>query len=121
MEDEAAIEKALHIAFGPYRINSQREFFEIDELQAKILLDQFSTEDVTPQIQSESDTIDEQSKAASERLSSRRQNMNFEEMSITIGATLSAVRGDEIAVGLLAVHAPIPHRGGGKPRRSEVG
>tara|TARA_Y100001970_G_C13931392_1_gene698451 strand:+ start:176 stop:787 length:612 start_codon:yes stop_codon:yes gene_type:complete len=98
VEDEAAIEKALHIAFGPYRINSQREFFEIDELQAKILLDQFSTEDVTPQIQAESDTIDEQSKAASERLSSRRQNMNFEEMSIPIGATLTAVRGDDIAV-----------------------
>ncbi len=29
-----AVEKALHIAFGPNRINPKREFFEIDSMQA---------------------------------------------------------------------------------------
>lgn len=60
-------------------------------IQARILLEQFGIEDVTPKIQAENEAIDEQSLAAAKRFSSRRPNLNFEEMSIPIGAILSAV------------------------------
>jgi hypothetical protein len=36
--DMKAVEKAFHIAFGPYRINPNREFFEIEDTQAIELL-----------------------------------------------------------------------------------
>ena len=32
--DESIVEKAFHRAFGPYRINPKREFFEIEPEQA---------------------------------------------------------------------------------------
>ena len=35
VEDETAVERAFHKAFGPYRLNPKREFFEIEPDQAK--------------------------------------------------------------------------------------
>ena len=46
--EAAEIEKALHTAFDPYRINSSREFFEIDPEQVKALLRVMPGEDVMP-------------------------------------------------------------------------
>ena len=91
VKDEVAVETALHTAFGPNRINSKREFFEIDAIQAAVLLEQLGTEDVTPQINAENEAIDSQSRDAAKRLSSRRPNLNFDEMSIAPGSTLQAV------------------------------
>ena len=62
VNDEVAVETALHTAFGPNRINSKREFFEIDAIQAAVLLEQLGTEDVTPQINAENEAIDSQSR-----------------------------------------------------------
>ena len=95
VEDEAAIESALHIAFGPSRVNSQREFFEIDAVQASVLLDQLGTEDVTPQINAENETIDKQSRDAAKRLTSRRPNLNFDEMSIPPGSILQSTNTED--------------------------
>ncbi len=97
VEDEIAVEKALHTAFGPYRINSQREFFEIAEVQASVLLDRLGLEDVTPQINAENEEIDTQSREAAKRLSSRRPNLNFNEMSIPTGSVLQAVNSEDTA------------------------
>ena len=95
VEDEAAIESALHTAFGPSRVNSQREFFEIDAVQASVLLDQLGTEDVTPQINAENETIDKQSRDAAKRLISRRPNLNFDEMSISPGSILQSTNTED--------------------------
>ncbi|WP_340303314.1 GIY-YIG nuclease family protein [Roseobacter sp. HKCCD7870] len=95
VEDEAAIESALHTAFGPSRVNSQREFFEIDAVQASVLLDQLGTEDVTPQINAENETIDKQSRDAAKRLISRRPNLNFDEMSIPPGSILQSTNTED--------------------------
>lgn len=95
VEDEAAIESALHTAFGPSRVNSQREFFEIDAVQALVLLDQLGTEDVTPQINAENETIDKQSRDAAKRLISRRPNLNFDEMSIPPGSILQSTNTED--------------------------
>ncbi len=97
VDDEDAVERALLTAFGPYRINSQRDFFEIDEVQAIVLLEQLGLKDVTPQVESENNSIDKKSLDAARRLSSRRPNLNFEEMSIPIGAVLSAVNSSDAA------------------------
>ena len=95
VEDEAAIESALHTAFGPSRVNSQRESFEIDAVQALVLLDQLGTEDVTPQINAENETIDKQSRDAAKRLISRRPNLNFDEMSIPPGSILQSTNTED--------------------------
>ena len=75
VNDEVAVETALHTAFGPNRINSKREFFEIDAIQAAVLLEQLGTQDVTPQINAENEAIDSQSRDAAKRLSSRRPDL----------------------------------------------
>lgn len=36
VEDETKVERAFHQAFGPYRINSKREFFQIEPPEASI-------------------------------------------------------------------------------------
>ena len=50
IEDREAteIERALHIAFGPYRVNSSREFFEVEPEQVEVLLRVMPGRDVTP-------------------------------------------------------------------------
>ena len=97
VDDEGAIEQALHTAFRPYQINSQREFFQIDSIQAEVLLDQFPGDDVTPQVNAENNAIDSESQMAAEQLRARRPNLNFEEIHIPIGAKLSYVESDETA------------------------
>lgn len=86
--DEAAVERAFHQAFGPYRLNPKREFFEIEPEQAIALLRLMTIEDVTPDIQEEADKVDVESKEASKKLSSRRPNLNFIEMGIPVGSVL---------------------------------
>jgi hypothetical protein len=96
VEDETAVERAFHQAFGPYRINSKREFFQIEPDQAIALLRLMAIEDVTPDIQGEADKVDVDSKKASKKLSSRRPNLNFVEMGISVGSELHFTQGDEV-------------------------
>lgn len=88
VEDEGKVEKAFHLAFGPYRINPKREFFQIEPEQAIALLELMVVEDVTPQLQLEADSVDTGSKDAVKKLKSRRPVQNFIEMGIPIGAEL---------------------------------
>ncbi len=94
--DEAEIERAFHEAFGPYRINSKREFFQIEPAQAIALLRLMALEDVTPSLQEEADSVDRDSREAVRRLKSRRPNLNFVEMGIPIGATLQHALSDAV-------------------------
>lgn len=84
VEDEGKVEKAFHFAFGPYRINSKREFFQIEPEQAIALLELMIVEDVTPQLQLEADNVDIDSKDAVKKLKSRRPVQNFVEMGIPV-------------------------------------
>lgn len=97
--DEAKVESALHIAFGPYRINPRREFFEIETEQAIAILRLLGGEDVTPSVNAENEaTMDKVDKESRERLSrSRRPNFNFEEMGIPIGSLIQCQRTEEFA------------------------
>ena len=88
VEDESRVEKAFHTAFGPYRINPRREFFQIEADQAIAILEVMTVENVTPDLQKKASSVDKEAKAGSDKLRSRRPTQDFLEMGIPLGATL---------------------------------
>jgi hypothetical protein len=90
------VEKALHTAFAPNRVNPKREFFRIDPEQAIAILKLLHTEDATTEILQQPTGLDQQSIAAAEHLKARRPPLNFEEMSIPIGSSLQSIHDDTI-------------------------
>ena len=95
IEDESKVEKAFHRAFGPYRLNPKREFFQIEPEQAIAVLELMVLKDVTPQLQEEADSVDRESKEASNKLKARRPVQNFLEMGIPVGSVLQFTQSDE--------------------------
>ena len=89
-KDCAKIEKALHTAFEPQRVNKNREFFRINVEQAKAILELFHhtdvTEDVTEEIQN--DLTDEDKVASSNARQPKRPPLNFYEMGLQKGDVL---------------------------------
>ena len=99
VEDEAACERALHAAFADRRINPSREFFELDPEDIKPLLRLLGDEEVTPGVVQEDDEVDAASLAAVESYKKRKPRMNFEELGIPVGATLTLARtGEQVTV-----------------------
>ena len=49
VHDARLVEKALHVAFGPDRVNPSREFFAIDPSRAIAIINAFPGEDLTPE------------------------------------------------------------------------
>ena len=96
--DPRGIELALHEAFGPYRLNTAREFFEISENQAVVILKRLAFEDATPEIRTALDKdLDESSKESAIKLGrKRRPNFDFLDMGIPLGSTLNSVHDEEI-------------------------
>ena len=92
--DEEEVERAIHDAFGPDRINPKREFFEIESFQAIAVLRLVATDDVTPEIQKEAAKVDVESHAGAKKLKSRGPRLNFAEMGIPVGAMLKFKRND---------------------------
>jgi hypothetical protein len=88
IEDEDKVERAFHTAFGPYRINPKREFFQIEPEQAIALLALMVVEDVTPDLQAEAATVDAGAEDGAKRLKARRPVQNFVEMGIPAGSRL---------------------------------
>lgn len=90
------VERALHLAFAPQRINPKREFFRIDPEQALVILRLLQKEDATALVQQQSGEVDSESLAAGVQLRKRRPNLNFQEMNIPIGATLNFTQGEDV-------------------------
>ena len=90
------VEKALHVAFGPNRINPRREFFSISPEQAIAVLRLLHTEDATKAVSEQPTELDPQSVQAGEQLTSRRPNLNFHEMGIPDGATLLSIHDETV-------------------------
>jgi hypothetical protein len=74
MEDNEAleIESALHTAFGPYRVNPSREFFQIEPEQAKVLLQVMHGKDATPSRDPQADAIPPEDREAASAFENRR-------------------------------------------------
>ena len=94
VEDESKIEKAFHLAFGPYRLNAKREFFQIEPEQAIALLELMVVEEVTPELQEAADQVDEDASESSRKLRSARPVQNFIEMGMSVGDALQFTKGD---------------------------
>jgi len=92
------VEKALHIAFHPYRIHAQREFFKINPEQAIAILKLLDkSKDITEEIVEEiNNDLTEVDKAAGEKMKiARRPPLNYIEMGIPLGAKLEFNRDDK--------------------------
>ena len=90
VEDESKVERAFHQAFGPYRVNPRREFFDIEPEQAIALLELMAIENLTPEFRAEAEQVDVEAKAAADKLKrSRRPPLNYLDMGIEIGSTLT--------------------------------
>ena len=87
--DCAKIEKALHKAFAPDRINANREFFKIQVDQAKAILELFHHEDVTTDVTQEIDSeLTAEDRAATRKIQSHRPALNFYQMGMQKGDVL---------------------------------
>lgn len=83
------IEKALHTAFAPQRINANREFFRINPEQAIAILELFHHEDVTNEISQEIENdLTPEDKAAQEKAKTKRPPLDFYEMGLKEGDVL---------------------------------
>ena len=91
------VERALHTAFGPQRVNPKREFFRIDPEQARAILQLLHVEDATDAIEAQPSTITSQEKEATRALRSRRPNLDFVEMQIPAGSVLQSTQNDATA------------------------
>ena len=98
VENSEKVEKALHLAFHPYRIHAQREFFKINPEQAIAILSLLDkSKDITTEIQEEiNNDLTDIDKAAGERMKIvRRPPLNYLEMGIPLGAKLVFAKDDE--------------------------
>lgn len=104
VSDCAKIEKALHKAFEPNRINANREFFRIDATQATAILELFDRKDITSEVTAEIENdLTVEDKAASEKIkSARRPPLNFREMGIPNKANLCFINDSNIIVTVVA-------------------
>ena len=92
------VEKALHTAFSPNRLNPKREFFEIEAGQAIAIIKLLELQNVSPLVEQEVNVIDAVELEAGKALAQKRPRMNFEEMGIPIGSELVFTGTGEIAV-----------------------
>ncbi len=101
IEDREAndIECALHTAFGPYRINSSREFFEVDPEQVEALLRVMPGRDVTPQDVDQSSEIQPEDREASAEFERRRSRTNEFEFLESLNANGAVVYRSVLALG----------------------
>ena len=79
VENPAEIEGALHKAFASNRINSNREFFQIEPDQPAAILDMLismGNEDVTPTVNEANRSIPENERKTSETMRRRRPSLN---------------------------------------------
>lgn len=91
------VEKALHTAFGPSRINPRREFFEIEPTQAIAIIKLLEIEDVTPKVQIEREQVDEIDRDAGAAYArKKRPRFSFTEMNIPPGSELVSITNGEI-------------------------
>ena len=93
VHDARVVERALHIAFGPDRVNPSREFFSIAPERAVAIINAFPGVELTPQTESAVERAVEASEpgtlaAAREFERKRRPPLNFAEMGVPIGSTL---------------------------------
>jgi hypothetical protein len=98
VNDPVKVEKVLHNAFAPQRLNPRREFFEIEVGQAIGIIKLVEIENVTPQINAQKSTISEVELEAGEQLAKKRPKMNYAQMNIPIGSEIVCKTNGDVAI-----------------------
>jgi hypothetical protein len=98
--DCVKIEKALHTAFAPNRVNANREFFRISPHQVIAILELFNNKNITQEISTEieNNLTDADIAAMENSKQFRRPVLNFIEMGIPIGSKLVYAKDKSISV-----------------------
>ena len=97
------IEKALHTAFDPQRVNINREFFQINKEQAIAILELFNQKDVTTEVSDEMDNdLDAGDIASKQKATKHRPPLNFSQMGIPIGSILTYNADPKITVTVIS-------------------
>ena len=83
------IEKALHTAFAPQRVNANREFFRIAPEQAIAILELFKHEEITEEVREEiKNDLTPDDIAAQEKSKKKRPPLHFLDMGLHEGDVL---------------------------------
>lgn len=98
VKDMDKVERALHTAFGPNRLNPRREYFEIDASQAIAIIKLLEIEDVSPSVERQAEQIDAIEVEAGKAYARKRPRLNFVEMGIPLGSTLIFHATGEVAI-----------------------
>lgn len=86
----AKLEKALHTAFEPNRINANREFFQIKKEQAIAILEIFNEKEITTEVSDEmNNDLNPDDIASKSKATKHRPPLNFSQMGIPVGSTLT--------------------------------
>jgi hypothetical protein len=96
VHDAQVVERALHVAFGPDRINPSREFFSIAPERAIVIINAFPGQDLTPQTEQAVENAVESSEpgtlaAVRKFEKKRRPPLNFSEMGVPLGSILKHI------------------------------
>ena len=95
VDDESKVERALHLAFDPQRVNPRREFFSIQPEQAVTILELLALEDVTPTVQENVANVDSDARESLVRFKNKRKApMKLSQIGITPGTVLTYTDGD---------------------------
>ena len=89
VEDNRKVERALHTAFGDFRLRPNREFFRLDPYKVKAILEVLELEDVTPRTEIVESLDDIQ---ALRNASIKAGRFKFSTASIPLGSTLNFVK-----------------------------
>lgn len=103
-ENIEELEKALHAAFAPNRINPKREFFQIEASQVIPLLKycNHAQQEVTEEVQKELDKdVSEQEEAAERKFRKKRAKFDFQEMGIPVGEAIQFDAGDTPVIAIV--------------------
>ncbi|MCY4366036.1 MAG: GIY-YIG nuclease family protein [Chloroflexi bacterium] len=87
--DCAQVEKAIHTAFGDFRVRQNREFFEgVEPFRVKAILQLLAIEDVTPNLNGKHKSRDEFHDIESEQPARRRESFSFATAEVPKGSML---------------------------------
>ncbi len=95
-DDPSRVERALHLAFKPYRLHPKREFFKIEPYQPIAILRLLDVADITEQAKSDVETERSQEDRDALELVKRRPTLNFDELELPKGSILTYLHDERV-------------------------
>lgn len=99
VKDFSKVEKALHVAFAPNRINPNREFFKINPEQVIAILELLGPNNIKNEVNNDIDSdVSVEERGAREIMKKKRPAFNFDRMGIPVGAKLKYINDTNIEI-----------------------